>query len=164
MPCTRLPTTGSVAPTAPTTMPVLPRPPKRPALRARITSPAAPITTSSSASVNNAPTTPVYLIGLDAHSSPMQPRGMDAMMRAETTNRTPPSMAESPLHRTVLEEAATLLLPRNVHCERIVTSGEVPRITRMDDLGLPVADLLCTDGVHQGHGGHPLGWSHPPAG
>jgi hypothetical protein len=39
---------------------------------------------------------------------------MEAMTTAETTNRAPPSMAESPLHRTVLEEATTLLLPQNV--------------------------------------------------
>jgi hypothetical protein len=53
---------------------------------------------------------------------------MDAMMMAETTNRAPPNMAESPLHRTVLEDATILFLPRDVHCERIVTSGELRRI------------------------------------
>src|ERR671917_217778 len=150
MPCTRPPTTGSAAPTAATTMPVLARVPKRPASRARITSPAAPITTRSSASVNNAPAAPVSLIGRDAHSSPMQPLGMEAMTKAETTNRAPPSMAESPLHRTVLEEATTLLLTRKVYCERIVTTGEARRTTRAGDSGLRRLTLHGADAVHQG--------------
>jgi hypothetical protein len=55
---------------------------------------------------------------------------MDAMTTADTTNSAPPSMAASPLHRMVFEEATTLLLARAVHYERIVTSGEARRITR----------------------------------
>src|SRR5215211_2216317 len=45
----------------------------------------------------------------------------------------------------------------------MVASDEGRRITQMGDFALPVVDFFGGETVHQGHGGHALGWKHPPS-
>ncbi len=92
-----------------------------------------PTTTSSGASIGKSPALLGSLIYLNAQSSPMQPRGMEAMSRADTTNRTPPSIATSPLYRTRLEDGITFLLARTFPHKRMMAPKQIRYIPQMDD-------------------------------
>ena len=128
-----VPIKSNTAATAPTTTLVIPNPPKRPACRARITNPAAPATTSSSASISKAPpASPVSLPSLNAHSAPMQPRGMDAITRANTTNNAPPTIAATPPRLTRFKDD-TVSSSVEFRCKPMVTPGRGARITQMSD-------------------------------